>query len=541
MTNQHFVQQNLAEYLPEPSHPQYDAFVSNFDNYKTELETRYPQVCPNCAPRVNERLKAGAQAARADHLRRVLATKKPLLTRPRWQDWGVKRVLVFVAGLAWWGSVLGQSIWHLLAVLPPAEKQLQLRTASWYGQWSCAASALLSRNLQHSCLHASIDSAWWALYLGIASIWWNNQLSKKLNSRERTLSGIGQYLLMQIISLATRAAALFVLANPAWLPASMPPTGIHIAMLVFIPNITLLSMTTVKLTALRRPNLTNHHPVPVDPLAAKTAYQTHALPSMSQTTSFATSFPISALSQAPELDLLTPPDTQTSKFEDEDNAMDWTPTGPSQYTQFNHQPKAEYQRPAGPNPFRGTLPPAPKAPAHKIRNPKPFLPASQDKKSNFMKEIRGELRAVTSTPSDDEDETFGFGGRKKSKTGFVLNPSNMRDYQAEGAASGLEDLFNSAFTIKEPTAAVRSTKQATKETLEQERGFLTDGDTVRENVMMARALLGLSALLVLCFAIAVGMGWLNPKTALESVLYEKETVREVHEVIEDFVQDYIGT
>merc|ERR1712000_542172 len=92
--------------------------------------------------------------------------------------------------------------------------------------------------------------------------------------------------------------------------------------------------------------------------------------------------------------------------------MDWTPEGPSRYTQFSHQPAPEYRRPEGPNPFRGTLPPAPKAPAHKIRNPKPFLPATQEKKSNFMREIRGEIRAATGSPSEDEDDVFGFGRKK---------------------------------------------------------------------------------------------------------------------------------
>lgn len=441
----------------------------------------------------------------------------------------------------WWTSTLGQATWHILGVLPPAQKQMRMRNTSWYGQYACAAAALASREMQTSCLDATSSAAWLALKLGLLSFWWNNQLSKKLYSRERRLHGVVGYLMVQVLNLSIRASALFMLEHPDWIPAEVPAKGVHGAMLAFIVFITLISMTTVKLQVPRKPNLTDHHPVQVDPAATKLAYQTHASPVASQTTSFSASFPISALSKTPKA--TTPPrlQMQVAQYEEEDNEMDWTPTGPSQYTQFNHQPVPEYRRPDGPNPFRGTLPPAPKAPAHKARNPKPFLPASQDKKQNFMNQIRGEIRGATGSPtSDDEDGAFSFGGSKKSNAGFMLGPSNMRDYQAESAASGLEDLFNSAFTINaaKPTQ-VQSDAQPPKQ--EKERGFVIDGETVRENVMVMRAATGFVALVVLCFALAVGMGWFNPKSAIESLLYEKEVVHEVHDVMEDLVEDYIGT
>ena len=540
ITNQHFVQQNLAEYIPDPSHPKYNEFIGNLEQYKKDLEKRYPQVCANCAPRVNARLAEGAQAARADHLRHLLAKKdKPLLSSFSWQRWGLRRIIVFIAGVAWWASVLGQTTWHLLGVLPPAEKQMRLSSTSWYAQWTCAAAVLASQELQQSCLHATAATAWYSLVLGLLSFWWNSKLSQKLYSRDRRLVGLGSYLVVQLLSLVIRGAAFYALEYPQWLPAETPASGIHGAMLAFMVFSTSISMTTVKLSAPRRPNLTDYHPVEVDPTASRPAYQDQAPAMASQTTSYSTSFPISALSQTQKPAIPTPPDTQVSTIEDEE--MDWTPTGPSKYTQFSYEPQPEYRRPDGPNPFRGTLPPAPKAPAHKIRNPKQFLPASQEKKSNFMKEIRGELRAATGTPSDDEDGTFGFGGRKKSNAGFVLNPGNMRDYRAEGAASGLEDLFNSAFTIKENKAEPGNASTEASKEEKKEQGYVIDGETVRERMVLMRTSLALGAILVVCFALAVGMNWIKPKSAIESLLYEKDAVEEVHEVIEDFVEDYIGT
>jgi hypothetical protein len=539
VTNQHFVSQNLAEYLPEPSHPEYNKFLKNLENYKKDLETRYPQVCVNCAPRVNARLEATKYAAKADHLRRGLAKKKPLLHTPDWQRWDSRRMLVFIAGTAWWMSALGQAIWHLLGTIPPAEQQMRMRNTSWYGQWTCTASSLASWELQNSCLEATRETAWRSLYLGLLSFWWNPQLSKKLYSQERRLSGVGGHLLIQVLTLSVRALALFVIEHQEWRPAGVPAKGIHSATFIILTFFTIVSLSAVKLTKAPKANLTDHHPVHIDPSATRPAYQTYGSSLASQTNSFSMDFPISALSKAPQAASSSPPDTQLS-FEEQENEMDWTPTGPSQYTQFNYQPTPEYRRPDGPNPFRGTLPPAPKAPAHKLRNPKPFLPASQEKKNSFMRDIRGQLRAATGTPSDDEDETFGFGGRKKnSSTGFVLNPSNMRDYKAEGATSGLEDLFNSAFTINSNRPSEQPNGNASLEPNPEDKGYVLDGETVRENVMVMRAVTGLSALLVLFLALAIGMGWFNVKGAIDGVLYEKAIVEEVHEVIEDFVEDYV--
>ncbi|KIW05300.1 uncharacterized protein PV09_03825 [Verruconis gallopava] len=544
MTNQHFVQQNLAEYLPDPSHPEYNKFLDNLEDYKADLERRYPQVCVDCAPRVNARLKATTYAAKADNLRRGLARKKASSLTPEWRKWGWRRLLILIGGVLWWASILGQVTWHLLGILPHATKQMRLRSISWYGQWTCAANALMSQEIQLSCLEATKDSVWRAFYMGAASFWWNNALSTKLYSRERRLRGLGSYLLVQFISLSVRAVVLLCFEHTEWIPKSIPTNAIHGTMIVFLVFTTLTSLRTVKLSAPQRPNLTDHHPVQVDPAATRPAYQQNSTPISSQTTSFSTSFPVSALSKPLEsASVLTPPATQSfAETEYDGNEMDWTPTGPSQYTQFSPQPKLEYRRPEGPSPFRGTLPPAPKPPAHKIRNPKPFIPASQDRKNNFMKEIRGELRAATGSPSDDEDGTFGFGSRKKNNADFVLAPGNMRDYQAEGAATGLENLFNSAFTIKETTAATTNKEQekGIRRSKEKEKGYVMSGKTVRENMIALRAIVGISALLVVVLAFVLSARWFSPKSALEGLLYEKEALEEVREVV-DVVQEYVDT
>jgi hypothetical protein len=64
---------------------------------------------------------------------------------------------------------------------------------------------------------------------------------------------------------------------------------------------------------------------------------------------------------------------------------------------------------------------------------------------------------------------------------------------------------------------------------------------VRENFIVMRTLAGLCALLVVVFGVAIAMGWFDPKATVGGLLYETATLEEVHEVVEDFVQDYLDT
>lgn len=170
------------------------------------------------------------------------------------------------------------------------------------------------------------------------------------------------------------------------------------------------------------------------------------------------------------------------------------------------------------------------------------MAASEQRKNTFMKEIRGEIGAANGSPSDTEDEDSGFGIRSKQDSNaysaFILNPSRMRDYQTESAATGLENLFNSAFTIKERPIEELRKEQEERQKREQEKGFVMSGETVRENVIIMRATTALVTLLVLGIAVVVASGWVDVKMLIERLLYESEVVRDVHEVVEEAAQSY---
>jgi hypothetical protein len=74
--NQTLYAKLLGEYLPEEDDPTYDQYLAAYDDYKDELETRYPQVCNECLPRVQHQIRNANHVARADNLARIMEAAK---------------------------------------------------------------------------------------------------------------------------------------------------------------------------------------------------------------------------------------------------------------------------------------------------------------------------------------------------------------------------------------------------------------------------------------------------------------------------------
>ncbi|KAG8852452.1 hypothetical protein FRB91_006446 [Serendipita sp. 411] len=102
--NQTLVMNMLANYLPAPSDPSYEALLATFPEYKASLETRYPLVCERCVPLVEQKLLSKEQMARAKALggwlnasskhtgvrRPGIASRTPSIVRPpRERPWQI--------------------------------------------------------------------------------------------------------------------------------------------------------------------------------------------------------------------------------------------------------------------------------------------------------------------------------------------------------------------------------------------------------------------------------------------------------------------
>ncbi|KAK5015655.1 hypothetical protein LTR16_003558, partial [Cryomyces antarcticus] len=148
--NQHLLTQTLASYLPATTHSDYETFEAAYPHYRKSLEQRYPQICANCAPKAEDRIKAASYAAKTDHLRRMLDKTRNGGTESRDNsDW--KRAGIMLSGWGWWSSILIQLVWHVFGVLAyPAD--IGLRPLDQMTVGGCIAQGLLSRQCSPECL-----------------------------------------------------------------------------------------------------------------------------------------------------------------------------------------------------------------------------------------------------------------------------------------------------------------------------------------------------------------------------------------------------
>lgn len=255
--NQHFYTQSLASYLPDSTDPEYKTYVAKLDEYKTNLEKRYPQICAECAPKVNQRMRETNKAARDDHLRRKLLQSK-VRKLVDWEKWSWKRIAVFVGGLAWGMSLLSQLEHHALGMLPSAEVQEDTTYGTLFSTQQCIWKGLRTKQSHHSCLHATRERALSCFWLGLLSCWWNYKLAEALYSNAR-LRGVNNHMALQVIVLLVRAAALWGL-DQNWLKDSaLPMNAAHGVMLIFL---LLVSPRSIRSKKFQTKTPVDHHNFP---------------------------------------------------------------------------------------------------------------------------------------------------------------------------------------------------------------------------------------------------------------------------------------
>ncbi|KIM24127.1 hypothetical protein M408DRAFT_11129 [Serendipita vermifera MAFF 305830] len=80
--NQQLVTNMLANYLPLPEDPNYQALLETLPDYKASLETRYPLVCEQCLPLVEEKLIKKEHMAKSKALGGWMNAKQGTPRRP---------------------------------------------------------------------------------------------------------------------------------------------------------------------------------------------------------------------------------------------------------------------------------------------------------------------------------------------------------------------------------------------------------------------------------------------------------------------------
>ena len=314
-----------------------------------------------------------------------------------WNDgWTWAEVMLSISKLAWWTSLLTSILWHALAVNISLYLDADIDANSAQGVLErarrCAQDVYSQQRLPACC--APDISAWmpYALITGLLTIWWNPLMLQSQRRPGGKYAGAVTFYSIQVFSLALRWAAwswhqsyftLFSESVNDGLKAIHGSVGLILVLMTFLsykriklewkppvsfrledkqllPDMPEEASNNIIANTTSGPQNTwlprKRDPPPQFPIAHLAPHSSHQ-PRYTQ--------------QPP-----TPPPEENIYRADHINdadAMDWSPSAPATYTTFNprNHPGARSQQfiNTGPSPFHGTLPAAPVAPSHRLRNP----------------------------------------------------------------------------------------------------------------------------------------------------------------------------
>ncbi|KAL4797312.1 Ima1 N-terminal domain-containing protein [Aspergillus venezuelensis] len=485
--NQHLFTNALASYFPSSDDPNYSAYEREYPKFRRNLEERYPQVCDRCEPRVKARIRQAGYEAKSDHLRRMMDRSKAGKAARKARQWNWRSLLVFAGAMCYWASIVGQLAWSMTSALPveePLRDPEDLTSPSIASRFNDTLRAL---NLPSHCPVDLVPYAGLSLVAGILSIWWNPKLRLKVEGRGGRFVRLGEYYQVQLIVLVVRCAFWAVLRDPSshGLDATLPP-ALHTFMVLFTILSVVISRRIVRYDTRPLVNWSEDTPTatPVrntemSPRVTTGPKQPFYIPH-ENSKQMTPRFPVEKLATPrtaqEERHVPTPPP--------EVDDMDWTPS-----IQHNFRPASTaHQRDqrkaalSGPTPFYGSLPAAPKPPSWKLRT-------QHLQRQKPIDEVV-QPNPFHRTPAQSSLDW----GRAEPSPDPVFAPPKFFPL-TDHASTGLENLFDRAFTIKsaendEP--AYQSPRQARPRTRSPQSVSL-EGAFVSQCVRLGLLLISLTA------------------------------------------------
>lgn len=346
-TNQMLLVNLLSNYLPHPQHPDYARRLEQLPAYRESLHVRYPPVCAQCSPAVEDEIKRKDQMARTqalagflkdtkgkDRQRRVSATGKERENlEPQLAIWRLR-------GALWWTTLLCAMACHLAVVLRYNFSHILERVVPF---------------LPLAVFLSLFYTAWDPTYYSFKKA--------RIQGRDVRVRGKGRYIALQLTAWFSRLASSVLLAWPRYRAGHHPSSFLSVytssygirtyclaslllEIVIFVASFAILHLQRPPSIRLIDTSPSNHRyphssrATPEHSSATTTTtrsssvpvFPTHAEPDL--TALSLSSKPVVSQSSNPIfgmpslLSTASAPSTNTDDCPDED-AMDWTPTNPS--------------------------------------------------------------------------------------------------------------------------------------------------------------------------------------------------------------------
>ncbi|KAF5001827.1 hypothetical protein FGRMN_802 [Fusarium graminum] len=470
LKNQRLFTSSLAQYLPDdPNHPEYDELERNYYRYRKGLEERYPQVCDECAERVDSQIRRAGYTAKTDHLRRMMEKSRGRKSAPEKTgalDW----VDSLGKGL-WWGGLAMQMLWHVKAVSYALEHQDVGMYDPDDTSWQTMAVTGLSWAVTFLPPADTLINC--AVVASILSAWWNPQFVQVARGFSRHLLGFTQWYSFQVLIVFFRFLFRRVLEMDGGQAKSRnAQLSAHLVMSVVMVMIYSSAKRSIKVDTTplfgssnttfsppKQPKITRknreepktfsdllNEALDSPTLAPQTERFPQAVPKSLSPQPFLASNP-TRITESPRAQFsglnITPQKTQQVGYSDE---MDWTPTDSqsqtrSQYRAFQDSPLSNGpRRPFGQapvsteqSPFWYKVPAAPTNPSQRLRNPNaPILRSKPVEQESIF--FRGAAKKKDGDESEEREVAF-------------KPPSFFAPQESNDEANGLADLLSQSFTL----------------------------------------------------------------------------------------------
>ncbi|KAI0541415.1 hypothetical protein GGR58DRAFT_18922 [Xylaria digitata] len=477
LRNQHMLNSSLAqfEWPDDAIGAEYSARERKYWALRKELEKRYPQVCAECLPKVNQKLNQASYTAQTDHLKRMV-------DRTRSQRAVAKRrgpldVIDFLGELSWHAGFALQAVWHLTVVsLLLTESYASIpHGGHWIPATLRAFHRMISRILPHPDWLMQ-----WAITIGMCSFPWNPRFKQSIRGFTAHILGFRQWYTYQFLVLFVRFVALSIAqyGKSQELPATTQLSAqLVIPLLMVQVYLTAKKSIRTDTTPLFRQPVELHSGLHVasdkrparkdtddlgnilDEIANSSAARRDqaARTSPQQLESFtaglspsthgnnrgrSSAIPISrATHGTTQLPQVEPPITH---YDDE---MDWSPSA-SQHRAFssynpykikNTNPRfSDIPTEPKPGPIWYKVPPAPTNPAQRSRNPpmRPIIRESpKEKNTNFFQ------------PTGQQPINFTSGSQQDSTALNLAPPKFYAPEPKDDPRDGLLSLFENSFSL----------------------------------------------------------------------------------------------
>ncbi|KAJ2980953.1 hypothetical protein NUW58_g6805 [Xylaria curta] len=465
LRNQHMLSSSLAQFeWPEDcTGAEHSARERKYWSLKKTLEKRYPQVCAECLPKVNERLNQASYTAQTDHLRRMIDRTRSQRTDVKRR--GILDVIDFLGRLIWHAGFALQAAWHITVV---SLLFTELYASIADGHWMSAALGVF-RRMNTLMFPYSDRLMQWAISLGMCSFLWNPRFKQSIRGFTAHLLGFRQWYTYQLLVLLVRFVALSI---SQYSKAQGLPATTQLSAQFVIPLFMIYLYLTAKKSihtdtsplfrqqAELMPGLqvqSDSRSPTKDPddlgnildeiLHPPSAQQDQAVgASPRQSTSLTTPPAAQTYGKRIVKETLQFPEEQPS-ITHYDEEMDWSPSA-SQHRAFssynpyrvkNINPRfsdAPTEPKSGPIWYK--VPPAPTNPAQRLRNPpmRPIIRESpKEKKENFFQSTGRQLIQ------------FGSGPQQSSAELSMAPPKFYAPEPKDDPRDGLSSMFASSFSI----------------------------------------------------------------------------------------------